>query len=373
MGNGAGKELPTTMRRVVLTQPNEDITKAVLTIEEVPMPVPKAGEVLIRVAATPVNPSDYGEWCHTAPQDGVKPIGKEGSGYVVASGGGVYANQVVGCKVGFVTNVKGQGSYAEYTVVDAIKGVFPLPETVKVEDAASHFVNPYTAYGFIDTVRLRHKSKKHKPAFVHTAAASQLGQMLVKLCKQEDITLINIVRREEQAETLRALGAEHIIVSSKDDWKTELDTLIKAHGVELAFDAIAGEMSGVLFDALPWKGSLFVYGRLSNEGCSGIQPLNLIYRQKKLEGFYLGSWLQSGDPVTMLMRIRNATACVHAGLTSSSGWAASQFDDCSIDEMWPKFLDMWKESGFTNRKLRICFPENVTTATQDSGEDTRTC
>lgn len=360
MGNSTSN-LPATMKRVVLTKPDADITKADITVEEVPLPVPKSGEVLIRVIATPVNPSDYGEWSNTGKDERgrefePRPVGKEGSGLVVASGGGLYANSVVGYKVGFITNVKNQGSYAEYTVVNALTGVFPLPDSVKVEDAASHFVNPYTACGFLDIVKSRHASTgngKGKFGMVHTAAASQLGQMLVKLCKQEDVNLINVVRREEQAELLRAIGAEHIIVTSVEGWQTRLAELVKELNIHIAFDAVAGEMSGQLLDLLPNKGLLIVYGKLSSEGCSGIQPLDLIYRRKKVEGFYLGSWVQSD---MLYQKLRTATGLVHSGL-GENGWAASQFLDCSIEEMWPEFLKMWKESGFTGKKLRIRFPE----------------
>jgi NADPH:quinone reductase len=351
--------MPTKIRRVVLTAPHEDITKAKIEIEEVDMPKPRMGEVLIKVTAAPVNPSDYGEWSNVIVGKEFKPtaVGKEGSGIVVASGGGVYANSIVGCKVGFVTNVTGQGSYAEFCTVNALEGTFPLPASVPVENAASHFVNPYTACGFLDLVKTRHRSTKHRPAMVQTAAASQLGQMLVKLCKQEDVTLINVVRRQDQADILKAIGvsADHIIISSDSDWKEKLGAAIKTHGVEIGFDAVAGDMSGTLLDALPPKGTLFVYGRLSNEGCSGIQPLDLIYRQKKLEGFYLGSWIKAGGPLAMLQRIRAATALVHAGLQDENGWAASQFADCSVDDMWTNFVKMWKENGFTNKKLRIRF------------------
>lgn len=148
MGLSQSHEIPKTMRRLVLVESNADITKSKIVVEEVDVPVPKPGEVLVKVLASPINPSDYGEWNHVNPDDttggSAKAIGKEGSGIVVASGGGIYANQVVGCRVGFVTNVKGQGAYAEYTTVDALKGIFPLPENVPTEDAASHFVNPYT-------------------------------------------------------------------------------------------------------------------------------------------------------------------------------------------------------------------------------------
>jgi NADPH:quinone reductase len=364
MGAGQSHEIPKTMRRLVLQEPNADITQAKVVVEEVDMPVPKPGEVLVKVLAAPVNPSDYGEWSHTASPDDLssrKAIGKEGSGIVVASGGGIYANQVVGSRVGFITNVKGQGSYSEYTTVDALKGIFPLPDSVATEDAASHFVNPYTAYGFIDTVRVRHAASKHsqyKPGFIHTAAASQLGQMLVKLCKQESVTLVNVVRREEQADTLRALGAEIVVVTSNEGWEESLKQIIKEHNIHLAFDAVAGEMSGKILECLPFAGTLFVYGKLAQEGCSHIQPIDLIYRRKKLEGWYLGAWVAAGDSISMLMRIRAATACVHAGLVGD-GWATSQFKDCKIENMWENFVDMWKSSGFTGRKLRIRFDAEV--------------
>jgi NADPH:quinone reductase-like Zn-dependent oxidoreductase len=291
MGNSSSTELPEQYKRIVLQEPAAELENAKMVVETVDMCKPKSGEVLIKVLAAPVNPSDYGEWSHVVPgQNEPKPQGKEGSGIVIASGGGVYANSVVGKHVGFVSNVKGHGSYAEYTCVNAMEGVFPLPDTVETVDAASHFVNPYTAYGFLDTVRNRHYGKS-RPGFVQTAAASQLGQMLVKLCQQENMTLINIVRRDDQAKTLRELGAEHVIVSSKDGWESELKDLVKEHKIQIAFDAIAGEMSGKLLDILPPKGTLFVYGRLSNQGCSGIQPLDLIYRKKKLEGWLFTNWI----------------------------------------------------------------------------------
>ena len=99
-----------------------------------------------------------------------------------------------------------------------------------------------------------------------------------------------------------------------------------------------------------------MYGKLSNQGCSEIMPLNLIYRKKKLEGWFLTSWIFQGDnSLSMLLRLRAATACVHEGLSTKDGWAASQFKDCSIYTMWTDFVKMYKESGFTGAKLRIRF------------------
>ena len=151
----------------------------------------------------PVNPSDYGKW-KGKPGPPPKPVamGLEGSGTVVASGGGVMAGSMVGKRIGFTNPAKGQGSYSEYVTVSALQ-CFPMPDEVPLEDACSFFVNPFTAYAIVDTARSR-----GSPGLVLTAAASQLGQMLVKLCKEERYPIVCVVRREAQAETLRALGAE---------------------------------------------------------------------------------------------------------------------------------------------------------------------
>jgi NADPH:quinone reductase len=297
-----------------------------------------------------VNPSDYGEWKNITESFQPKPVGKEGSGVVVLSGGGVYANSCVGSKVGFIIDTPTQGSYSEYVTVDALKGIFPLPDTVPVEDAASHFVNPYTVYGIVDTMRSNHNGKSTL-GFIHTGAASQLGQMMVKYCLQEKITLINVVRRDEQAEILRTLGAQHIIVSNTSDWEDQLKALIKELDIRCAFECVSGEMTGKILSMLPPKSTLFVYGSLSGSPCSGIEPLDLIYRKKRLEGWLLPTWLLNGDPVTMLMRIRAATAAVHGGL-AKGGWAESQFDDCTMSTMIDRFRELI-ENGFTGRKLRI--------------------
>ena len=186
---------------------------------------------------------------------------------------------------------------------------------------------------------------------IHTGAASQLGQMMVKYCKQEGIILINIVRREDQAEILRNIGAEHIINSSTINWEEQLSSLVKELDIRIAFDCVSGEMTGTLLSLLPPKSTVFVYGSLSAQPCSNIGPLDLIYRKKKIEGWLLPTWLLSGDPVALLMRIRASTASVHAGLVKG-GWAETQFNDCNIDNMFEKFNELVR-NGFTGKKLRI--------------------
>jgi NADPH:quinone reductase-like Zn-dependent oxidoreductase len=347
------------MRAFFLVKPDDDYGKVQTEVRVVPVPKPKSGQVLIRVTAAPINPSDYGIWgrSDTGGEEFVaKPAGKEGSGVVVASGGGMTANGMLGKNVGFV-DVKSGGSYSEYVVCDASFGTFPLPDTVACEDAASHFINPYTVCGILDTARARHQGSK-RPGLIHTAAASQVGQMMIKLCKQQNVTLINVVRRKEQVDILKSIGAEHIINSSSDNWEKELKNLMTELGVNVVFDAVAGDMSGKLLSLLPKGGTLFQYGKLSGQPCGGIEMTDLSYHKKKFEGWLLTNWiLEFGKGLSTLMRLRAATACVHEGLSSTtgSGWAVSQFEDCDLDNLWAKFLDMKTSSGFTGRKLRLRF------------------
>lgn len=355
MGNTPVKlegSAPKTMRRIVLVNANADMTKAELEVQSAPLPVPKSGELLVKVTAAAVNPSDYGEWKRPSKSAGdgeAKAIGKEGCGVVVASGGGYSASGLVGKNVGFVNLPKGQGSYSEYVTVSALKGAFVLPPSLPVEDAASFFVNPYTAYGIVDTVR-----QAGSKVFVHTAAASSLGKMLVPLCAKTKMTLINVVRRQEQAQMLKKLGAAHVVVTAgeKAEWMAELKELIDRLDVKVAFDAVAGQMSGDLLSLLPNGGTCFVYGGLSEQAVAGISPMDLIYRRKSIKGWLLTHWVRAGGLLGTVRRLRAASAVVNPGL-AAGGWCSTKFVDVPIEGMWGTFLDMYTTSGFTDRKLRI--------------------
>lgn len=357
MGANLSGEVPKTMKRLVLVQGNEDLTKAVLKVEEVAVPHPKSGQVLIRVVAAPVNPSDYGMWRRdTADQKGGgRPIGNEGSGVVVSSGGGFVANSMVGKSVGFVNLPKGNGAYSEYVVATAMTSVFPLPDNVPVENACSFFVNPYTAYGIVDTAKARGSH-----GLVHTAAASQVGQMLVKYCKDKPVALINVVRRQEQADIVTALGAKLVVVTDDNPlWKQQLKQMIEENKVSTIFDAIGGDMAGDLVSILPDKGTYFVYGVLSGKGLAGIGGIDMIYRKCKVEGWFLPSWIDgfSGSQISTVMNVRAASAAVLPAL--QDGWSSTLFTDCTIDTAFDEFVKMFTTNGFTNKKLRICFPKKA--------------
>lgn len=344
------KDIPAKMKRLVLIEPNKNLDEVKMAVEEVDVPKPKSGEVLVKMSAASVNPSDVSPWSIPVPGEVLpRAMGTEGAGVVVASGGGVIAGKLVGKKVG--TGVRAGGAYSEYVCVDALRGAFELDQSVPTEDAASFFVNPLTAIGILDTVK-----QKGENVFIHTAAASQLGQMLARVAPTMGVTIVCCVRRQEQADILTGLGVKHIIIE-KDGWQTELKGLVESLKIKVAFDAVAGDMSGTLVGLLPEGSTTYVYGGLSGKTVSNVGVRDLIYGKKKLQGWYLTDWLMAGGGLKTLRRLNAAFKIVNPGL-KSGGWAASQYLDVTMEEMWPKYLSMRSSSGsggFTGQKLRIRF------------------
>lgn len=231
--------------------------------------------------------------------------------------------------------------------MNALTGaVFSLPDDLDVNDGCSMFINPFTTIGIFDTCR-----QTNSKALVHTAAASQLGQMMVKLAHSQGIAVINVVRRPEQAQLLKDLGAEHVIVSQGDDWKEELSTKIKDCGATVAFDAVAGDMTGHLLDCLPKRGTVYVYGGLAGRAAN-IDPMAVIYHQKQVKGFLLTSWIKDGNVVSMLRRMRSAHNTVCSGL--KDGWSRSTFKDTSMEQAHADIVKRL-DTTITGEKLRILF------------------
>lgn len=347
------KEIPKTMKRLVVKSPGKDLSTCQIEVEtDTPVPIPKSGQVLIKVIASAINPSDYGSWFRCKPEQCPYAMGKEGSGIVVQLGGGMSAylrsSIKIGTKVGFVNLKNKQGSYSEYVVADLLGGVFAIPETVPVENAASFFVNPYTAIAILDTVKQQHGST----SFVHTAAASQLGQMIVKLSLLEGVDVINVVRREEQAELLKSIGAKHVIVTTNDDesWKDELKIKMKELNTTVAFDAVSGQSTGDMIDCLPKNGICFLYGGLAGK-VTNINPMDLIYYNKKIEGWLLTKWL--GSNISMIPKLYSATNKVMSGLENDDGWSSSQFLDTTLENAHKDLIDLVGSNKSTGKKLRI--------------------
>jgi NADPH2:quinone reductase len=231
-----------------------------LFLDTVAVAEPGPDEVLIRVEAAPVNPSDLGLLLAGAditaataagtPQRPVitapipdaamrglaarigvpMPAGNEGAGTVVAAGSSEAAQRLIGRKVA----AAGGAMYSQYRTV-GLSLCLELPEGLSAEQGASAFVNPMTALGMIETMRM-----EGHVALVHTAAASNLGQMLNRLCQEEQVPLVSIVRRPEQEELLRAAGAVFVCDSGSPEFMNDLTAALTATGATLAFDATGG-------------------------------------------------------------------------------------------------------------------------------------
>jgi NADPH:quinone reductase-like Zn-dependent oxidoreductase len=229
-----------------------------LSLADVAVAEPKDDEVVLRMEAAPINPSDLGLLLAgadmttarasgtperpvitatvspaalksmTARLDKSMPVGNEGAGVVIAAGGGV--QHLIGKTVAAL----GGAMYSQYRTLNAAD-VLVLPKGTTAADGASAFVNPLTALGMVETMRVEGHT-----ALVHTAAASNLGQMLNKLCLQDGVALVNVVRSPAQAAILRELGAAHVVDSSSPGFIDDLTNAIATTGATLAFDAIGG-------------------------------------------------------------------------------------------------------------------------------------
>jgi NADPH2:quinone reductase len=246
-----------------------------LSLEDMPVPEPAADEVLVRIEAAPINPSDLGLLFGAAdmstarvagtaarpvvtariPDAAMKamagrldqsmPVGNEGAGVVVAAGGSAAAQALMGRRVALL----GGAMYAQLRCIAADQCLV-LPEGASSAEGASAFVNPLTALGMVETMR-----REGHSALVHTAAASNLGQMLNRICLKDGVGLVNIVRKPEQAELLRAMGARHICIAGTENFLEDLTGALVATGATLAFDAtgggkLAGQILGCMEAAL---------------------------------------------------------------------------------------------------------------------------
>ena len=227
---------------------------------EIAVPEPEADQVVVAIDAAPINPSDLGlmfgaadlSSARAAERDGQPalildvppaamramaprvghwmPVGNEGSGRVIGAGANAEAQALLGQRVGMF----GGEMYAGYRCLPA-QQCMAFDDSVSAEQAASCFVNPMTALGFLET-----RDIEGQKAIVHTAAASNLGQMLHRLCAADSIPLVNIVRSEEQVELLKSMGAEWVLNSQREHYMKELIEALTVTGATLAFDAIGG-------------------------------------------------------------------------------------------------------------------------------------
>ena len=301
-----------------------------LSLAEVLVPEPGPDDVLIRVEATPINPSDLGLLVggadmSTAKASGTKeqpvvtanipppalramtarldqsmPVGNEGAGVVVKAGSSPAAQALLGKMVAGL----GGEMYSQYRMLNVAQ-CLPLPDGTSAKDGASCFVNPLTALSFVETMKMQGRT-----GIVHTAAASNLGQMLVKICQKDNVPLVNIVRKKEQADILKGLGAKYIVDSTSPTFMEDLITALAETKTTLGFDAIGGgPLAGQLLVAMEAAASrnmkefsrygsgqetqVYIYGRLDMSQTTVPPGVGFAWN---LSGYLLTPFLQKAGP-----------------------------------------------------------------------------
>lgn len=372
--------LPDTYLQMVSTLTEEGVLR--MELVEKNMPDPKPGQIIVRVEATPINPSDHGVmfgWSNMdaassagsgkdtvltapVPEQGMRmmkarigqalPVGNEGAGTVVAAGEGDYAQSLVGRTVA----VMGGGMYGEYRAVDAVMAL-PLHEGNTAKEGASSFVNPLTALSFLETMRMEGHS-----AIVHTAAASNLGQMLNRICQADGVDLVNIVRKQEQEDILSAMGAKYIINSSKDSFMPDLIDAIHETGATLGFDATGGgKLASDILTAMEGAaartpGAYSIYGSVAHKQVylyGGLDTSPTVLSRGYGMAWGVGGWLlpnflaKAGQDVAIRLRTRVADE-----LTTT--FASNYTDELSLSDALQADVVAKYNAKTTGQKYLIC-------------------
>lgn len=279
----------------------------VLELRDMPKPTPARGEVLVRMIASPINPSDL---LYIEGQYGLKPQfpatpGFEGVGVVEATGGGLLGWLRKGKRVAVVNDRI--GNWQEYTVTKA-RQVIPVPDSLSDEQAACFFVNPATAIAMTRHVLAVPPGEW----LLQSAAGSALGKMVIRLGKLFGFRTVNVVRRREQVEELKALGADIVIVESDGPIAEQVRKAVGGDGVKYAIDPVSGPTGSEIVASLAPGGRYLLFGALSAQALA-IDPRQLITGSKRMEGFWLGDWAKKQSIPSLLKLFKQVRALIADG------------------------------------------------------------
>jgi len=291
-------DLPSTYRAIELTALHTEPERAMesLRVADRPLPKPGPGEVLVRISASPVNPSDllFVTGHYVVERELPTVPGWEGSGRVVAAGPGGYGKLLQGRRVACAASEGGPGTWGEYTRVPAMQ-CLPLLSSVDDEQGASLIVNPVSAYAMLHTAR-----RRGARAVISTAAASQLGRMVLALARRWSFPVIHVVRRAAQVELLKELGADVVLDSSQADFGERLSAACARLRAKVALDAIGGPWPQRLLRAMGPQSRVVCYGVLDESPTFELSAMDILGGGCAVEGFYLGQWLPKQPPHRVL-------------------------------------------------------------------------
>lgn len=318
-----------------------------LAVRDVPEPRPARGQVLVRVSCAPVNPIDLMTISGTYPTLPALPFlaGITAVGEVVHHNAGLMGRILAGKRVVFATPEGTGGAWAQMAVTTTDLCV-PLTKKLADEDAVNLISNATTTIGLIDTL----KKNGHRAAII-TAAASEVGRMMNMEARRAGLTLINVVRRAEQVDVLRALGATHCLDMSKPSFDDDLRKLASALNAKAALDSISGTMPERLMSAMPPGSTIWVIGRLSEAPISfdGLDQLST--QRHVVRGFSIYHWLTDKS---MLGKVRAVLA--GRSLLQRQKYRTQIARRMSLDEVANGLGDAWY--GASGGKLLI-YPNGV--------------
>ncbi len=293
--------IPASMSALLLTgdgyarQPSGPVLEAMepyVRLDTIATPAPAAGQVLIRVSRASVNPSDvmFIKGLYGQPRVKGRSAGFEGSGIVTASGGGAPGDAMVGRRVAFATGQSNWGAWADFAIADA-RSVIPLIDGVSDIDGAALIVNPLTALAMFDLVR-----EAGQKSFVLTAGASQLCKLMMGVAAEEGFRPIAIVRRDDQGDILARAGAAHVLNAGAGDFRSRLRDVLGEEQPRIFLDAVTGPLASTIFHAMGRGSRWIVYGRLDPADTTIREPGQLIFQDKRVEGFWLTEWMRRATP-----------------------------------------------------------------------------
>jgi NADPH:quinone reductase len=280
-----------------------------LEIDQIEIPALKKGQVLVKMAYAPVNPSDLAFLQGNYGLKKAYPVvpGLEGSGVVVASGGGYMANRLKGKRVACAAPTKGHGTWAEYMITDATMCI-PLHESVSLEQGSMLFVNPLTALSFAN------KAKKNKADLVVlSAAGSALAKMILYFMKLRGIEVWAVVRNNKVIDKLKTEGFDKVFDSSAKDYLSNMASESRSKKRVIFFDAVSGGNTPYeILGALPPKTKMVIYGRL-DFNLPGFAPHEILFKENTIEGYWLAKESTQKNLFEIIMDIRKVQKMLKSG------------------------------------------------------------
>ncbi len=260
-----------------------------LKLTELEIAKPGDNDVIIKVHSAPINPSDIAfiQGSYNIVKTLPAVPGFEASGKIIDAGNNI--KNLIGRNVSCFVQDDKSGTWSEFVVANK-NDIIVLKDNMEMDQAACFTVNPFTAYGMFEIALLR-ESK----AVIQNAGGGQVAATIRMMAEENNIQVVNIVRKQKSADRLIQEGSKYVLVESDESFKDQLNSIVKELDATVAYDAVGGSLSGIMFNALPSDSELVVYGGLSNKPITDIDVMEIIFNNKIISGFNLLDWKTDMD------------------------------------------------------------------------------